>query len=155
MSNLLMEMFWTSVNICFVVIELLLSKCYNWIELATHFAALPVILKRNFSQPYRRMYLIIVKIGNFSSCAMSISSWRWIFHMTCKISDASNAVLGSRITGLDTWPASTQTIFGYSSSPKSWISLAFSTQGFQTTILDKLQHFKSNYLLKRSHNWQI
>lgn len=45
-------------------------------------------------------------------------------HMTCRIWLASKAVPGSRITGLETCPASTHTMLGYSSSPKSDISLA-------------------------------
>lgn len=67
--------------------------------------------------------------------------WRWafrLFHrfgftMTCKIWEASKAVPGNNRTGDDTWPASTHTIFGYSSSPKSGVSRALSIHGFQIT----------------------
>jgi hypothetical protein len=53
--------------------------------------------------------------------------------LTCNIWLASNAVPGSKMTGLDTWPDSTQTMLGNSSAPKSEISFPFSTHGFHTT----------------------
>lgn len=67
--------------------------------------------------------------------------WRWDFlefHLfgftiTWRICEASKAVPGRRSTGDDTWPASTQTMLGYSSSPKSGVSRALSNHGFQTT----------------------
>lgn len=59
-------------------------------------------------------------------------------YMTCSIWLASKAVPGRRITGLDTCPDSTHTIFGYSSSPKSDISFAWSIHGFQITVSGKL-----------------
>jgi len=71
------------------------------------------------------------KIGLVFSIGFLPQSWE--SHMTWRISDASKAVPGKRITGAETCPASTQIMLGYSSSPKSWISLAFSTHGFHTT----------------------
>jgi hypothetical protein len=68
-----------------------------------------------------------VACGNGSS-GQTQESW-----LTCNIWLASNAVPGNKMTGLDTWPDSTHTMFGNSSSPKSEISLAFSTHGFHTT----------------------
>lgn len=59
-------------------------------------------------------------------------------HITCNIWLASNAVPGIRMTGLETCPDSTHTIFGYSSSPKSESSLALWTHGFQITVSGKL-----------------
>lgn len=57
--------------------------------------------------------------------------------LTCNIWLASNAVPGSKMTGLETWPDSTHTMLGNSSSPKSEISFAFSTHGFHTTGTSK------------------
>ena len=54
-------------------------------------------------------------------------------HMTWRICVASKAVPGRRTTGAETWPDSTQIMLGYSSSPKSCISRAFSIHGFHTT----------------------
>lgn len=67
--------------------------------------------------------------------------WRWDFlefHLfgltiTWRICEASKAVPGRSSTGDETWPASTQTMLGYSSSPKSGVSRALSSHGFQIT----------------------
>lgn len=53
---------------------------------------------------------------------------------TWRIWLASKAVPGKRITGVDTCPASTQSMFGYSSSPRSPISRAWSDHGFHITV---------------------
>lgn len=55
-------------------------------------------------------------------------------NLTCSIWLASKAVPGSSIMGVATRPASTQTMLGNSSSPKSGISFANSDQGFQITV---------------------
>lgn len=46
---------------------------------------------------------------------------------------AKNVCSGCSVTGVETWPASTQIILVYSSSPKSLICFAFSAHGFHTT----------------------
>ena len=82
--------------------------------------------------------------------------WRWDFlefHLfgltiTWRICEASNAVPGSSSTGDETWPASTHTMLGYSSSPKSGVSRALSSHGFQMTVkkMDFLDYFSLVFL---------
>lgn len=76
--------------------------------------------------------------------------WEWIIMLTWSIWLASNAVPGNKMTGLDTWPASTHNIFGYSSSPKSAISRARSDHGFQMTA-EKYNWWNCCFLF--SHDW--
>lgn len=75
-------------------------------------------------------------------------------HITCKIWLASKAVPGNRITGLDTCPDSTHTIFGYSSSPKSDSSFACCIHGFHTTITTSksISMYNNIILYYYSHN---
>ena len=54
-------------------------------------------------------------------------------YMTCSIWLASKTVPGGSTMGEVTCPASTHTMLGNSSSPKSGISFAFSSHGFHTT----------------------
>uniref|UniRef100_A0A0K8RBH8 Uncharacterized protein n=1 Tax=Ixodes ricinus TaxID=34613 RepID=A0A0K8RBH8_IXORI len=56
---------------------------------------------------------------------------------TSKVQEALNTPFDFRMIGSETAPASTQIIFKYSSSPKSAMSLAFWSQGFQTTVSGK------------------
>uniref|UniRef100_A0A0K8RD09 Uncharacterized protein n=1 Tax=Ixodes ricinus TaxID=34613 RepID=A0A0K8RD09_IXORI len=56
---------------------------------------------------------------------------------TSKVQEALNTPFDFRMIGSETAPASTQIIFRYSSSPKSAMSLAFWSQGFQTTVSGK------------------
>jgi hypothetical protein len=71
------------------------------------------------------------------ACGNGLSGQTQTSRLTCNIWLASNAVPGSKMTGLDTWPDSTHTMLGNSSSPKSEISFAFSTHGFHTTGTSK------------------
>lgn len=61
-----------------------------------------------------------------------------IFYITWRLWLASKAVPGWSTKGVVTLPASTHSMFGHSSGPKSGSSLAFSAHGFQTTVSGKL-----------------
>lgn len=58
---------------------------------------------------------------------------------TCKTIVPSYVLLGFRVIGVITMPASTHIMFGYSSSPKSLIVFDVTSHGFHTT---RNKHYK-------------
>lgn len=78
----------------------------------------------------------------------------YLLTSTCKTWLASKVVPGLRIIGCVTCPDSTHIIFGYSSLPKSAMSLAFS-HGFQTTANKKRKPKKFGSLHKILEKLQL